>query len=480
MAYETIEMLIDGAWRGKDGGDGGGEDIINPATGEVLGVCPHASAAELDMALAAAEKGFEIWRNTSPLARQKVMEGAARILEDRIDAVAETLTREQGKPFGESKLEVGFVIDMFRWYGEEGKRVYGRIVPSRVPGARQMVVREPVGPVAAFVAWNFPGTNVIRKISGALGAGCSIIIKPSEETPGTAVAIARALQDAGLPDGVLNMVFGVPDTVSRHLLASPVCKKLSFTGSVPVGKHLQKLAADTLKRCTMELGGHAPVVVFDDADVEKAVKTMGGFKFRNAGQVCISPTRFFVQEKVYPHFVEGLTEVAKSLKVGNGMDKGVEMGPLIAERRIEVMETFLNDAREHGARITTGAERIGNVGSFFAPTVLSDVPDDAMIMNEEPFGPLAPVAPFKGIDDVLERANALSFGLASYVWTSNGATARAMSDGLNSGMVGVNNPAVSTPETPFGGVNESGYGSEGGIEGLEAYQRVKFVTEVGV
>lgn len=477
MAYETIELLIDGEWRK---GDGPGEDIINPATGEVIGFCPHASTAELDMALAAAAKGFQTWRATSPLARQKVMEGAARILEDRIDHVAETLTREQGKPFPESKIEVGFVIDMFRWYGEEGKRAYGRLVPTRVPGARQLVTKEPVGPVAAFVAWNFPGTNVIRKIAGAIGAGCSIIIKPSEETPGTAVAIARALQDAGLPDGVLNMVFGVPDVVSRHILASPVCKKLSFTGSIPVGKHLQKLAADTLKRCTMELGGHAPVVVFDDADVAKAVKTMAGFKFRNAGQVCVSPTRFFVQENVYSTFVDQFVEVAAAMKIGNGMDEGVQMGPLIADRRLDVMESFVKDAVDHGAKVKHGGARLGNVGSFWAPTVLTDVPDDAMIMNEEPFGPLAPITSFKGIDDVLERANSLPFGLASYVWTSNGGTARTMSEQLEAGMVGVNHPAVSTPETPFGGVNESGYGSEGGIEGLDAYYRTKFVTEMGV
>ncbi|MEO0359636.1 MAG: aldehyde dehydrogenase family protein, partial [Pseudomonadota bacterium] len=330
---------------------------------------------------------------------------------------------------------------------------------------------------AAFVAWNFPGTNVIRKIAGALGAGCSIVIKPSEETPGTAVAIARALQDAGLPDGVCNVVFGVPDEVSRHVLASPVCKKLSFTGSIPVGKHLQKLAADTLKRCTMELGGHAPVVVFDDADVDKAIKVMAGFKYRNAGQVCISPTRFYVQDKVYSKFVDSFTEAAEAVKVGNGMEDGVEMGPLIADRRLEVMERFVSDARDHGARVTTGGARLGNVGSFWAPTVLADTPDEAEIMREEPFGPLAPITPFKGVDDVLERANSLPFGLASYVWTGDAKTARTMGEQLEAGMVGVNHPAVSMPETPFGGVNESGYGSEGGIEGLEAYQRTKFVTE---
>lgn len=477
MAYGEIKLLIDGEWRK---GDGGGEDIINPATGEVIGHCPHASTAELDMALAAAEKGFAVWSKKTPLERQKVMEGAARNLEARIDEVAATLTVEQGKPFGESKLEIGFVIDMFRWYGEEGKRAYGRMVPPRMPGLRQMVVKEPVGPVAAFVAWNFPGTNVIRKVAGAVGAGCSIIIKPSEETPGTAMAIVGALQDAGLPDGVVNMVFGVPDTVSRHVLASPICKKLSFTGSVPVGKHLQKLAADNLMRCTMELGGHSPVVVFDDADVDKAIATMGGFKFRNAGQVCVSPTRFYVQDNVYSKFVDGVTEMAKNMKVGNGMDDGVQMGPLIADRRLEVMESFVADAKDKGAKITTGGERMGNVGSFYAPTVMADVPDEAMIMSEEPFGPLAPITPFKGVDDVLERANSLSFGLASYVWTTDGVKAKTMQHELNAGMVAVNHPGVSMPETPFGGVNESGYGSEGGIEGLEAYQRTKFMTETAV
>lgn len=475
MAYEDIKLLINGEWRK---GDGGGQDILNPADGSVIGWCPHASAAELDMALEAAEAGFRVWRNKTPLQRQQVLEQAARNLEARADEVAENMTREQGKPVGEAKMEVGFVVDMFRWYGEEGKRAYGRLVPPRIPGARQMVVKEPVGPVAAFVAWNFPGTNVIRKVAGAIGAGCSIIIKPSEETPATAIAIARALQDAGLPDGVLNMVFGVPDTVSRHILASPVCKKVSFTGSIPVGKHLQKLAADTLKRCTMELGGHSPVVVFDDADVDKALNAMAGFKYRNAGQVCISPTRFYVQENTYSKFVDGFVERAEALKVGNGLEDGVQMGPLIADRRLDVMEQFVNDARDKGAKVRTGGARIGNQGYFWAPTVLADTPDEAMIMSEEPFGPLAPITPFKGVDDVLERANSLPFGLASYVFTSNSKTARIMEDQIEAGLVGVNHPMVSMPETPFGGVNESGYGSEGGIEGLEAYQRTKFVTEM--
>lgn len=478
MYPEKLELLIAGEWCA--GSEGKTEPLINPATEEVLAHVPHASPADLDRALQASAEGFKVWRATTPLKRQIIMEKAAAILTDRIDDVAKTLTLEQGKPFGEAKIEIGFVIDMFRWYGEEGKRTYGRLVPPRIPGARQMVVKEPVGPAAAFVAWNFPGTNVIRKVAGAIGAGCSIIIKPSEETPGTAVAIARALQDAGLPDGVLNMVFGIPDEVSRHVLGSWIPRKVSFTGSIPVGKHLAKLSAETMKRCTMELGGHSPVIVFDDADLDKALDAVAGFKFRNAGQVCISPTRFYVQENSYNAFVEGFTERAKALKVGNGMDDGVQMGPLIADRRLEVMDNFVSDAKNHGATITTGGERMGNQGYFYAPTVMRDVPDTARIMIDEPFGPLAPITPFSSFDDVLERANSLPFGLASYVFTSDGGKAAKMEDALDVGLVGVNHPMVAMPETPFGGVNESGYGSEGGIEGLDAFLRTKFVTEVGV
>ena len=475
MAYDDIKLLINGEWLD---GDGGGQDILNPVDESVIGQCPHASAAQLDAALDAAATGFEIWRNTSPFERQKVMERAAAHLEANVDRISRNLTFEQGKPVGESKLEIGFAIDVIRWYGEEGKRAYSRMIPARIPGARQIALKEPVGPVAAFVAWNFPAVNVIRKVAGAIGAGCSIIIKPSEETPATAIAIARAFQEAGLPPGVLNVVFGVPAEVSTHLIASPVIKKVSFTGSTPVGKLLQKQAAETLKRCTMELGGHAPFIVYDDADVEKALNIAAGFKYRNAGQVCISPTRFFVQENAYNAFVDGFTARAEAVKVGDGLDEGVQMGPLVAERRLGVMDEFVSDAVNCGAAVKTGGTRIGNQGYFFRPTVLADVPDNARIMQEEPFGPVAPVTPFKGVDDVLERANSLPLGLASYVFTNSGKTAKAMQDKLETGMVGVNHPGVSMPETPFGGVNESGYGSEGGIEGLEAYQRTKFITEL--
>jgi succinate-semialdehyde dehydrogenase/glutarate-semialdehyde dehydrogenase len=365
-----------------------------------------------------------------------------------------------------------------RWYGEEGKRAYGRIVPARNTRARNLILREPVGPVAAFVAWNFPGTNVIRKVAGALGAGCSIVIKASEETPGTCIAIARCFHDAGLPPGVLNLVFGIPDEVSRQMLASPIPRKLSFTGSVPVGKHLQKLAADTLKRCTLELGGHAPVVVCEDADLEKAAAVSAAFKFRNAGQVCISPSRFYVQEKVYDQFVDLFAKHARAIRVGDGLDEQTQMGPLVAARRVEVMERFVADACEKGAEIVYGGNRQGNAGHFFQPTVLKNVPPNARLMNEEPFGPVAPFAPFHDLEEAVTEANRLPVGLASYVFTSNANNASTLVDQIDAGMVGINHTAISLPETPFGGVDESGYGSEGGIEGLEAYQRVKFASEI--
>ncbi len=478
MYSEKLEMLIDGKWcRGSDGRT---QDLINPATEETLGRVPLANESDLELAIEASAQGFKIWKNFTPISRQIILEKAAQLIEKRANIIGKILTLEMGKPLTESMLEIAFVVDVTRWYGEEGKRTYGRIVPSRIPGARQMVIKEPIGPACAFVAWNFPGTNFIRKVAGALAAGCSILIKPSEETPGTAVAIARCFQEAGLPDGVLNMVFGIPDEVSKKVLGSSIPKKMSFTGSIPVGKQLQRLAADTLKRCTMELGGHAPLIVFDDADLEHALNVSAAFKFRNAGQVCISPTRFYVQDKIYKSFVEGFTERSKAIRVGNGLEDGVQMGPLIDGRRLPIMEDFVSDATDNGAKLQTGGERLGNLGFFYAPTVMSDVPDSARIMIEEPFGPLAPITHFRTFDEVIERANVLPYGLAAYAFTTDGEKAAKTSQALDAGVIGINHPVVSTPETPFGGVDESGYGSEGGIEGLDAFLRTKFVSELGV
>jgi succinate-semialdehyde dehydrogenase/glutarate-semialdehyde dehydrogenase len=477
-AYEKLEMYIGGKW--CQGSDGKTEDVLNPATEQPLGKLPHAAKADLDRALAAAEKGFEVWRKTSAYERCKVIRKAAELIRQRADRLAAILTLEQGKTLGEAKMEIAATADIVEWYAEESKRAYGRIVPGRLPGMRQMVVREPIGAVAAFTPWNFPGVTPARKIAGALGAGCSIIIKASEETPGTCIAMARAFEDAGVPPGVLNLVFGVPNDVSTYLLASPIVRKISFTGSIPVGKHLAKLAAEGMKRATMELGGHSPVIVFDDADPVKTAEIAAAGKYRNAGQVCISPSRFFVHEKAYDKFAERFIEIAKSLKVGNGLEPDVKMGPLANVRRINAMEAVVADAQANGAKIETGGKRIGNQGYFFQPTVVTEVDEKSKLMRNEPFGPVAPIVRFKTFDEVVKRANALEYGLAAYAFTKSAATATAVADALESGMVGVNHMMVSTPETPFGGVKESGYGHEGGVEGLDAYLISKFVTQVGI
>jgi len=476
--YEKLEMLIDGQW--CQGSDGKSEDVLNPATEQVLGKLPHASKADLDRALAAAQKGFETWSKTTAYERSKVMRKAVDLIRQRADAIATTLTLEEGKPLGEAKLEVGITADIIEWYAEEGKRAYGRVIPARIPNVRQTVIREPVGPCAAFTPWNFPGVTPGRKIGGALGAGCSLIMKASEETPGVAIALARAFQDAGLPPGVLNIVFGVPNEVSTHLIASPIIKKISFTGSIPVGKHLAKLAAEGMKKATMELGGHSPVIVFDDVDPVKTAEIAAAGKYRNAGQVCISPTRFFVHEKVYDKFAERFIAYAKNIKLGNGMEPTTTMGPLANPRRVAAMEALVADATQQGAKIEAGGKRSGNQGYFFEPSVMTGVPDRAKIMYQEPFGPVAPIVPFKSFDEVIGRANGLEFGLAAYAFTSSTKTATQVADALQSGMVGVNHLGISMPETPFGGVKESGYGHEGGSEGLDAYLISKFVTTMGV
>jgi succinate-semialdehyde dehydrogenase / glutarate-semialdehyde dehydrogenase len=472
--YANLQLFIDGQWLDADGR--AGEDVLNPATEKPLAHLPHASAADLDRALEAAKKGFSVWRAVSAYDRAKIMRKAADLMRERYDAISKTLVQEEGKAYPEARAEVITSADIIEWYAEEGRRAYGRIIPGRGK-LRQIVIQEPVGIVAAFTPWNFPALTPARKIGGALAAGCALILKASEETPGACVEMVRCFADAGLPAGVLNLVFGVPAKISEHLIAKDEVRKISFTGSIPVGKHLATLAAKGMKRATMELGGHSPVVVFADADPEKSADTIAAFKYRNAGQVCISPTRFYVQEPVYDRFLARFTEYAKGLKVGDGMEKGVAMGPLANARRIDAMESFVRDAKDRGGKIVTGGQRRGNQGYFYEPTVITEVPDDAKIMTQEPFGPLAPVVTFKSLDEVVERANSLPYGLAAYAFTSSAHTANLIGDALQSGMVGVNSVAVSTPETPFGGVKESGYGSEGGLEGLQAYLNTKFISQ---
>lgn len=473
--YATLEMLIDGKF--TRGSSGKSEPVINPATEQTLAELPHAAKSDLEAAVAAAEKGFNAWKAMSAYDRYRILRKGAEILRGRADAIAKILTMEQGKIIAEAKIEVVTSADILDWYAEEGRRAYGRIIPGRMPGVRQMVIKEPVGIVAAFTPWNFPALTPMRKIAGALAAGCSLILKPSEETPGTAVEVARCLQEAGLPEGALNVVFGVPAEVSSYLIAHPKVRKISFTGSTAVGKQLMKLAADGMKRTTMELGGHAPVIVFDDVDAASVAKIAAGGKYRNAGQVCISPTRFFVHESKYKQFVDTFTEVASGLKLGDGLDPTTQMGPMANARRLEAMDMFVSDAKAKGAKVRTGGERPANQGFFYKPTVLADVPAEARIMTEEPFGPLAPIVPFKSFDEVVERANGVAYGLAAYAFTNDEKRATAIADALQWGMVGVNSLAVSTPETPFGGIKDSGHGSEGGIEGLEAYLNVKFVSQ---
>ncbi|HWK66331.1 MAG TPA: NAD-dependent succinate-semialdehyde dehydrogenase [Rhizobiaceae bacterium] len=473
---EKIELLIDGHWR--QGSEGKSCELLNPATGQVLTGIAIASLADLRRAHDACVKGFAVWKATSAATRCEILRRAAELMEQDKEHIATILTMENGKPLAEARAEIGFSVEALQWYAEEGKRAYGRIIPGRIENQRQIVLKEPVGPVAAFAAWNFPASNVIRKIGGALGAGCSLILKASEETPGTAVAIARCLEKAGLPDGVLQLVFGVPDEISAYLLASPGIRKVSLTGSTSVGKLLQRRAAETLKRCTMELGGHAPVIVHHDADVDKAVPVLLAAKFRNAGQVCTSPTRFYVHDSIYERFVVRFAEGASRLKVDNGLQPGTQVGPIISQRRLAAVESLVEQAKSVGARLVTGGKRLEREGNFFAPTVLADVPPDARILREEPFGPIASFMAFSKFDDVIERANATPYGLASFVFTRDAALAQRTELALEAGLVGVNNTAISAPETPFGGINHSGYGSEGGSEGLEAYLRTKFISEV--
>ena len=473
--YAELGLYIDGQWLNGSGRKG--EDVINPATEKPLAHLPHASKSDLDLALESAKKGFALWRATSAYDRAKIMRKAADLMRERYDNISKIMVQEQGKVYVEARAEVMTSAEIIEWYAEEGRRSYGRIVPGRGKGIRQLVVHEPVGVVAAFTPWNFPVLTPARKIGGALASGCSLILKASEETPGACVELVRCFADAGLPAGVLNLVFGVPAEVSEHLLAKDAVRKISFTGSIPVGKHLAGLAAKGMKRTTMELGGHSPVVVFGDADPEKAADTIAAFKYRNAGQVCISPTRFYVQEDVYGRFLKRFTEYTSGLKIGDGLEKGITLGPLANSRRIDAMDSFVADAKSRGGKIVTGGMRRGNQGYFYEPTVITDVPDDSKIMTQEPFGPLAPIVTFKTFDEVVARANSLPFGLAAYAFTTSSTTAAAIGDAIESGMVGVNSIAVSTPETPFGGVKESGHGSEGGIEGLGAYFNTKFISQ---
>ncbi len=474
MTYTTnLALYIDGHWRSAEGRDT--HKVVNPANGEILAELPLASDADLDEALAAAAAGFDQWRRVDVNMRAATLRKVAELIRQRAEEIAVLMTTEQGKPLAEARTEVASCAAYFEYFGEEAKRSYGRVL-VRPTGQRTLVLKQPVGPVAAFSPWNFPANLMCKKLAAALAAGCSIICKPPEETPASTSAIMACVAEAGVPGNVAQLVFGVPDKVSRHLIASPVIRKVSFTGSVPVGKHLLKLCADGVKRTTMELGGHAPVLIFDDCDLDKAIALSSTTKFRNAGQVCISPTRFYVQEGIYDRFVAGFAEATRNVRVGNGLEEGTIMGPLANDRRPPAIERLVADATAKGARLLTGGVR-GDKGNFYMPTVLADVPMSADVMEDEPFGPVALMRPFRTLDEAIEQANRLPFGLAAYAFTENGRQANLVADALDTGMVGLNSFVISVPDAPFGGVKESGFGSESGPEGLDAYYVTKAVHQ---
>lgn len=474
-AHPHPQLLIGGKWT-----NGTGDQTIpleNPATGEVLAHLPVATAADVDDAVLAAQEGFAHWRTESPVQRGRVLRDAAGQLRSQAATVARIITLELGKPLAESRTEVLLAAEHLEWAAEEARRGYGRVIPAREPGTLQYSIREPIGPVAAFSPWNAPAVTPSRKIGGALATGCSIVLKPAEEAPTAALMLAQILQDVGLPDGVLNIVFGDPVMIGRRLVESALIKAVTFTGSTAVGAELNALAAPSMKRMTMELGGFAPVLVLADADVELVAKSAIPACLRNSGQVCTSPTRFIVHSSVYQRFVDTFVAAAAALRVGNGLDDGVQMGPVANERRVQSLQAMTDDAVSRGAVVETGGKRIGEIGSFWAPTVLTSVHPESLAATVEPFGPLKTVTPFDDLGEALELANRLPYGLASYVWTtSTSATSRITSE-LEAGSVAVNSWKPSLPETPFGGFNLSGLGTEGGVEGLQGFQRLRYVTQ---
>jgi succinate-semialdehyde dehydrogenase/glutarate-semialdehyde dehydrogenase len=478
QSYTDTRLLIAGQW--CDAASGKTIDVVNPATGQVIGRVAHAGIPDLDRALAAAQRGFEDWRKVPANERATTMRKAAGLVRERASDIAQLLTQEQGKPVGEARIEVMAAADIIEWFADEGRRVYGRIVPSRNLAAQQLVMKEPVGPVAAFTPWNFPVNQVVRKLAAALASGCSFLVKAPEETPASPAALLQAFVDAGVPAGTVGLVFGTPSEISTYLIAHPIIRKVTFTGSTPVGKQLAAMAGAHMKRATMELGGHAPVIVAADADVELAVRASAGAKFRNAGQVCISPTRFLVHNSLRDEFARAMVKHAQSLKLGDGLADGTTLGPLANPRRLTAMAHLLADAQAKGAKLATGGDRVGSSGNFFAPTVLTDVPLNAELFNSEPFGPVAAIRGFDTLEEAIAEANRLPYGLASYAFTQSIKSAHMLAQQLEVGMLWINQPAAPSPEMPFGGVKDSGYGSEGGPEAMEAYLVTKSVSIMAV
>ena len=470
-AYPDIRMRIGDEWRAGATGD----PVRNPSDETVIGRMPVATIGDLDDALAAAERGFRVWRRTAPSERAAIIRRAAAVLRERVEPIACAMTLEQGKPIAQSRLEILRAADIIEWDANEGLRAYGRIIPAE-PGMRHMVVREPIGPVVAFSPWNFPVSAPARKIAGALAAGCSIIIKPSEETPAGCFSLVEAFVDAGVPAGALNLVYGEAALISEYLIAHPIVRMLTFTGSVPVGKRLAALAGTHMKPAIMELGGHCPAIICDDVDPIAAADASLAIKARNAGQVCVAPTRYYVQSAIFDRYAERFAEKARGLRQGDGMDPATELGPLANPRRVTAMARLSDDAVARGARLMAGGARLEGRGYHFPMTVLAEAPDEALAMNEEPFGPMALIQRFDTIAEVVREANRLPFGLAAYAFTDSADRAAQLVDGLECGNLSINHFVASIAETPFGGVKDSGYGREGGTEGLSCYTVAKNIS----
>ena len=473
MKYTTLGLFIGGEWIYEAEK---GENVLNPFDESVLGWLPHATEDDLDDAIKSSERGFDEWRNTDPEIRSKVILKAADILSERISLISEVMTLEQGKPLGESAGEINQSIAILKLNGTKAKLIKDKLVADRENGLKTFIKPQPLGVCLCLTAWNFPIALVIRKIAPALAAGCSIIIKPSEETPGTAIEVIKIFQEAGLPKDVINLVFGVPDKISDYLLSREEVKKLSFTGSVPVGKLLAKKAAETLKRCTLELGGHSPAIIAEDADIEKTLDVLTGFKFRNAGQVCIAPSRFYVHEKIYDKVRDGFLNRIKNITLGNGLDEGVTMGPLSNSRRVAAMQDFVDDAVKNGSNILCGGNRLKNIGYFWEPTIIENIHEDSKIMDQEIFGPILPLFKFKDYDEVIEKANSLNYGLASYVYTNSKALQEKMANEIIAGGVSINTASPLHPEIPYGGIKESGIGYEGGMDAIYSFLHKKNIN----
>ena len=472
--YADIALFIAGTWIGPEERET--QPVINPATAQQIGLIAKATPDDLEASVRSARVAFEGWRQLSPLDRSAILRRFANLLRENEQAIAAAITLDDGKPLAEAIVEVRSSADHIDWHAEEGRRIYGRIIPSRSPAVQQQVLREPVGVCLAITPWNFPLSQAVRKVAAALACGCTMILKGPAEAPSACMAIARYLQEAGLPDGCLNLVWGNAAMISETLVAHPDVRKITFTGSVEVGKSLAELAGRHMKRATMELGGHAPVLIFDDADAEATARVLAGNKLRNAGQVCISPTRFFVQASVHKRFVAALVDAFATVKVGDGLEPDIQMGPVCHARRIAEMERLVDDARAGGAAILAGGTRQGNAGYFFAPTIVDTADDRIALMRDEPFGPIAVVSRFDDMSDAIDRANALPFGLASYVFTNSLERADRAAACLQAGMVSINHFGLALPETPFGGVRDSGYGTEGGSETFDGYLNTKFVS----